>query len=211
MPADTENERAAISKLRGAAATQIADPDKKKEYIAEQGRRFDAKSAGMTEGFKQDSKNESALAGTGMPKMHKGGVVKKDGPHNLQKGEVVIAKDKVKNMKTAKAMMAGMEEGAADAKDKKDKKPEPKEKKDEKKPKHATKRPRHMHIERANGGFIVKHDYDMPEDKTEAPMQPQPPTVLPDMAALHAHVAEHMAEPEPGEAAEAMGAGGAQQ
>jgi hypothetical protein len=151
-----------------------------------------------------------------VPKMHKGGEVKEDGLKNLQKGEVVISKDKAEEGKKIMGLMSkakgpmskAMEEEGNEPKEKSEgkrktsdkhnpAKEEKSEKETEKKPaKKKGKKVKGMHVRKAtSGGFIVKHD--MSTDKAE-PMQEQEEHAIPDMAALHAHMADHMGEEEAG-------------
>src|SRR5579872_7008986 len=126
---DKEQKAADRSKQRGVVAAGIADSDAKKKFIAAQGE-------GKLSDEDLDAQTyrvRNQVAAGVAPTMHKGGVVKKDGLHNLQKGEVVIAKDKVKNMKNAKGLMAGMSEAAEEKSEPKDSKKEEKSEKKDKK------------------------------------------------------------------------------
>ena len=182
-----------------ATTPSSANPTPAKPAAAAKG--LAAELSAKQENVKQYKK---ASGDTLMPSMHDGGVVKKDGPHNLQKGEVVIAKDKVKSMKKADGLKAAMSEAKEEKAEPKSKDTK-KEEASEKRAKHAVKRPRHMHISRAKGGFIVKHEYDQEKEPGAEMQQPEEPTVIPDMAGLHAHMDQHMGEPEAGDvAAEAM-------
>jgi hypothetical protein len=158
-----------------------------------------------------------------VPKMHKGGEVKEDGLKNLQKGEVVISKDKAEEgkkimglVKKAKGPMSAAMEESDEPKEKSEgkkktsdkhnpAKEEKAEKETEKKPAKKAKQVKGMHVRKAtSGGFIVKHDMEKPMDGS-VPMQDQEEHAIPDMAALHAHMADHMGEDEaqPGAAAAA--------
>ena len=123
--------------------------------------------AGIMEGLKKmaaPAKNlgdeaESAAAGlkakkdnvdayeASLPKMHKGGKVKKDGAHNLKKGEVVLTEKDAKKM--------GVKDGAKDD-----------EKKSVKKKKHGAK---HTHIEHhSNGSHTMKAMMDDGSEQSSA-------------------------------------------
>lgn len=99
--------------------------------------------------------------GEGVPKMHDGGVAKKDGLHDLQKGEVVLTKDqakksKVKDLMTKDEPKKEKESGSKESKEKKE--PSAKKESKGKKVQH-----KHTHIEHhydANGkptGHTVRH------------------------------------------------------
>jgi hypothetical protein len=152
-----------------------------------------------------------------VPKMHKGGEVKEDGLKNLQKGEVVISKDKAEEgkkimglMNKAKSEMDNEPEEKSEGKRKTSDKHNPakeekSEKETKKKPAKKAKKTKGMHVSIAtSGGYIAKHDMEKPTDGSVS-SQEQEVHVLPDMAALHAHMADHMGEDEaqPGAAAAA--------
>lgn len=125
--------------------------------------------AGIMEGLKKmaapakDAGGEAASAAAGLkakadnvaeyeaslPKMHKGGKVKKDGAHNLKKGEIVLTEKDAKKM--------GVKDGAKDGGDKKDSK---------KKKKHGAK---HTHIEHhSNGSHTMKAMMDDGSEQSSA-------------------------------------------
>lgn len=135
-----------------------------------------------------------------VPKMHDGGKVKKDGLHNLEKGEVVIPKDKI--MKKASGLMDGLAEAAeekAEPKDgKKEEKPEKKSgKKHESKPKWKS-----THVDHHdNGSHTVHHTGHPTEDGSPADEMSY---AVPDMDGLNQGMNQNVGgEPAPGEAAEA--------
>jgi hypothetical protein len=137
-----------------------------------------------------DKAKEAAGSTSGMPKMHKGGVVKEDGPHDLEKGEIVIPKDKA--MKKSAGLMDGMKEAA-------DEKAEPKDKKKEKHDKPAGKsRYHHTTVHHHdNGSHTTTHhahpseDGKPGEDITYASE---------DHDGMMNGMMEHTSEPNPGEA-----------
>jgi hypothetical protein len=144
-----------------------------------------------------------------VPKMHKGGEVKEDGLKNLQEGEVVIPKEKAEEGKKVLAlkkkakgpMSAAVEEEKNEPKseEKKETKKEEKaegEHKPAEKKKKSGKKVKGMHVRRAtSGGFIVKHDMDASAEPTGKPME-QEEHVIPDIAALHDHMEQHMGDEE---------------
>lgn len=91
-----------------------------------------------------------------MPKMHKGGTVKEDGPAVLKKGETVISKKT--SAKHKGVVDALTEESKSDEKD-------PKEKKDEKKHKGHKKPKFHRTtiVHHSHGGHTVTHEAPMSE------------------------------------------------
>lgn len=125
-----------------------------------------------------------------MPKMHKGGKVKEDGPHNLKKGEVVLTEKDAKKK--------GVEEGMKDDKEKE---------KHAKKKKHKFHRTEIEHHE--DGSHTVRHH---PMMKTKEGMEPEQPVsyAAPDMAALHAGMDQNLGEAAPEAGAGAAPAGAAQ-
>lgn len=157
-----------------------------------------------------------------VPKMHKGGEVMEDGVKNLQKGEVVVSKEKAEEGKKimglkekakgpmSKAMEEEDNEPKSESKkeSKKDEKKE--EKKDgEKKAKKPVKKVKGMHVRQVHGGFIAKHDMEPAEPGAAVGPQQSEEHALPDMAALQDHMAQHMGE-EPSAAAPAAEAAPAQ-
>lgn len=105
----------------------------------------------------------------GLPKMHTGGTVMHSGPHNLQKGERVLAKDQHHKLTAAMGL-------ATDALSHDGQSEEPQE--PPKIVKEVNIRPA------ANGGFIAKHIHHMPHDM---PMHDEE-HVQPDMKGLHGHL-----------------------
>lgn len=175
-----EGENAARSKSRGVIAAGIEDRDVKKKFIAAQG-----------EGklSDQDLDNQAyrvrnAVAAGAVPTLHDGGLVKKDGLHNLQKGEGVISKDTMKN---AKGLMAGLAEASEEKSEPKDK-PKSETKSDKK---HSGKHRHKMtHIEHhADGSHTVRHE-PMPND--DGSPNPQVSYAAPDMNALHAGLDQNL-------------------
>lgn len=120
-----------------------------------------------------------------MPKMHKGGKVKEDGPHNLKKGEVVLTEKDAKKK--------GVEDGMKEEKEKHSKK---------KHKKHKFSRTEIEHHE--DGSHTVRHHPMMQQQKEG--MQPEQPVsyAAPDMASLHAGMDQNL-----GEGALEQGAGAA--
>src|SRR5579859_4299069 len=57
-----------------------------------------------------DAYKKATDADAPMPKMHKGGKVQKDGPHNLKKGEVVLTQKDAKKMGVKDGMKEDKEE-----------------------------------------------------------------------------------------------------
>lgn len=103
--------------------------------------------ASAAAGIKAKQDNVDAYEAT-MPKMHKGGKVKKDGAHNLKKGEVVLTEKDAKKM--------GVKDGAKDGGDKKS----------AKKKKHGVK---HTHIEHhSNGSHTMKNMMDDGSEQSSA-------------------------------------------
>ena len=106
----TEQEKADLSKKRGAAAAQISDPDQKRKFIAAQG---EAEAKGKADYPKLDREADDTVAtgganiATGL-KSYKTGTsfVPKTGPAILHKGEAVIPKEK--NFMNAADAMAGI-------------------------------------------------------------------------------------------------------
>ena len=135
------------------------------------------------------------------PKMHDGGEVKKDGLHDLQKGEVVIPKDKV--MKKSAGLMDGLAEAAEEkAEPKDDKKEEKSEKKDSKKKHSGKPHFKHTHVEHHDdGSHTVRHTGQPSEDGKPGEEMSY---AAPDMAALNQGMSQNVGgEPAPGAAAEA--------
>lgn len=188
--ANNSNVSTRSGKPFGDAGAAAAEPAKKKPGILEglksmadqRSKEADSTAEGLK--AKQDNVDayKKATDTPAIPKMHKGGKVEKDGPHNLKKGEVVLtAKDAKK-----KGVADGMKSEAGE--EKSEKKDSAKEEKKEHKGKKSRKR---LHIHpAASGGFIVKHE---PMDMSEPNAQSEE-HVVPDMAGLHAHIDEHMGD-----------------
>jgi hypothetical protein len=176
-----------------------------------------AKSAGLL-GEAEDvasglkAKTDMAAGALDAPKMHDGGKVKEDGPKTLQKGEVVLPKDEKKAMKVLKEKAGGVMSAAMkEEEEEKDEKESPAEekkegkkgekaeekkepKKEEKKEPKKGKKAKGLHLRHgSSGGFIAKHDAMMGEDGA---MGEQEEHVLPNKAAMLAHVEEHMGDGE---------------
>ena len=197
MP-DNEQRRADISKSRGEVAAAIQDPDVRKKFIAKQGegKMSDAELDAQT------YRVRNQLAAGAAPTMHKGGVVKKDGLHNLQKGEVVIAKDKVKEMKNAKGLMAGMSEAAEEKSEPKDNKKEEKSEKKSSAKKHNIKH--HIIHHHPNGSHTLTAVHNAMEDGKPGE---EISAAVPDDAGMHAMLDQNLGGGEP---APAVAAGPAQ-
>lgn len=105
----TEQERAALSKKRGAAAATISDPAQRQRFVAAQG---EAERKGNADYPRLDRQAEDAMATSGASeaiKSYKTGTdyVPKTGLAVLHKGEKVIPAKENKPM-DAKAAMAGI-------------------------------------------------------------------------------------------------------
>jgi hypothetical protein len=147
----------------GAPSGKVAEPAKKpgileglKKFAADRSAEADNLSAGLK--YKRENVEQYAKASgeTAMPKMHKGGKVKKDGPHDLKKDEVVLTKEQAKKK--------GVTDGMKESEEKSEKKDNAKEEKAEKKGGKKSK-PKHSHVERhSNGSYTLKHQM---EDGTE--------------------------------------------
>lgn len=204
----TEQEKAALTKSRGAVAAAISDPEKKRKFIADSGKMdkdFEGSKQELTdEGSRQYREANEKAAADVMPKMHKGGVVKKDGPHNLQKGETVLPADEKKAVKVLKSKASGVMSAAMDEDDEpksEEKKESKKEEKSEGKrktsdkhnPAHEDKKPKHnfhrTEIEHhPNGSHTVRHIPHPPKPSTDgSPVEAadSPSYAAPDMASLH--------------------------
>lgn len=183
----TEQEKAALTKSRGAAATGISDQEKKRKFISDSGKMdkdFEGSSKGLMDELSRQYRegNEKAAADV-LPKMHKGGVVKKDGAHNLKKGEVVLTEKDAKKK--------GVQDGMSDEKESvKDKKAEGEDKKPKKKHKFSRTEVEHH----SNGSHTVRHHFQ-PMAAKDGMAQPQQDPVsysAPDDAALHAGLTENL-------------------
>lgn len=155
------------------------------------------------------------------PKMHDGGKVKKDGIHNLQKGETVLPADEKKAVKVLKSKASGVMSAAMDEDDepkgeekkesKKDEKSEGKHKTSDKhNPAHEDKKPKHnfhkTEIEHhSNGSHTVRHIPHPPKPSTDgSPVEaPETPSyAAPDMASLHQGMDANLGGGEPSGAPE---------
>jgi len=97
-----EKERADLAKYRGTKAASIANPQKKREYIAEQGKR-ETSALKQTKGFGGSTarlRNETAAE---PDSYKKGGKVRKTGIARVHRGERVLT---VKQTKKADRKMA---------------------------------------------------------------------------------------------------------
>jgi hypothetical protein len=190
-----ENAKATLTKTRGALAAGIKDMENKRAFIAGSGE--------MDKHFDQVSNNTSIEANRQMKEkvnealhadrvMHKGGKVKQDGSHILQKGEAVISKEKVeKHSKEVDALLDGVKEQAADkGEDKKDKK-------DEKKKKSGSRKyARTEIVHHKNGSHTVTHH---PHVMTEGKAAESASYAVPDDNALHSSLKDYIGQeaPEP--------------
>jgi hypothetical protein len=130
-----------------------------------------------------DQYNDATKDAPGLPKYHDGGMVKEDGPANLEKGEVVIPKDKVKAGEKAvselksKAKHAGMISDEADEPKSEEKGESKKEEKSEGKhetsdkhnPAHEGKKKKHVgsHVHSHAAGHTVHHFFDDGSNETQ--------------------------------------------
>jgi hypothetical protein len=130
----------------------------------------------------------------GMPQMHKGGVVKKDGPVNLKKGETVRTPEQEKQLKDKNKKDQPLTDKAMTKDEPKDSKPAKSEKSDKKESKKAAKvKHKHTHIE---------HHYDSEGKPTghtvrHVPMGGGEETsyAAPDLDAVHDGLEEHLGGP----------------
>lgn len=182
-----------------------AAPDKKKsagggilEGLKKMSQEADAEGKSTADGLKSKQNNvdsyKKAVEGDGaVPKMHKGGKVKKDGLHDLKKGEVVLTEKDAKK----KGVVDGLK---ADGEEKSEKKDSAKEdKKEASKKKHKFHRTEIEH--HSDGSHTVRH-HPHPSMKVEGAEQEQPVSyAAPDMATLHAGMDQNLgAAPDQGAA-----------
>lgn len=187
---EPEEKQAERSRHRAEAASVgegIQDSDTRKKFLAAQGegKMSDADLDAQT------YRVRNQLAAGIAPTLHKGGVVKKDGLHNLEKGEIVIPKDEA--MKKS-GLIDGMKEAADEKAEPKDKK-----KKDGKHEKPVGKsRYKHTHIiHHDDGSHTVSHTPHADENGKQGE---DTTYATPDMDGVHDGLEEHVGEPNPGEA-----------
>ncbi|SRR6266568_837115 len=162
---------------------------------------------GIAEKAKQVDEYNKANPDQPLKPYKEGGKVSKDGPGMLHKDEVVLPADEKKAVKVLKSKAKNvMASAMEDEKDEKETPAEEKkegkagEKKEEKKAEHKAKKSKGIHIRHgASGGFIAKHDAMPKEDGSMGDMEEH---VLPNRAAVHAHIDEHMGDGEDLAAAE---------
>ncbi len=138
------------------AVTPPAAPAKPKP--ASSGILGEAASAGEGLAAKQSNVDEYLKAsGVSAPKMHKGGKVKEDGVKELQKGEVVLPKEKAKEGEAIMAMKGKAKGVMNAAKDEMDE--EKDEKVDNKKEEKAEKKPAKKEADKKDDKKGAKHDF----------------------------------------------------
>ena len=122
-----------------------------------------------------------------LPKMHKGGMVDKDGVYQMKAGETVRTPEQEKKMQDhIKKASSAAQVMTKDEPKKKDEKPaEKKEHKAGKKKNHAHK----VEVEKKKGGYLVK-THQQPEEGQ--PQQAPEESVHPDMASVNAHMNDAM-------------------
>jgi hypothetical protein len=190
----TEEAKASLTKQRGALAAGIKDAENKRAFIAGSG--------DMDKNFEQVSNNTQIEANRQQKEkvyatlhddkvMHKGGKVKEDGPHILQKGEAVIAKEKVKkHSKEVDALLDGVKDQAAE---------KDKGKKEDKKKKGSRLYGRTEIVHHKNGSHTVTHHpHPQPmESKSAAPEFQS--YAVPDDESLHSALKDYIGQeaPEP--------------
>lgn len=135
-----------------------------------------------------------------IPKMHKGGVVSKNGIYNMKAGETVRTPEQEKKMQDHIKKASSAAQVMTKDEPKKESKPaEKKEHKAGKKTKHAHK----VEVEKKKGGYLVKTHHQAEEGQPqEAPEE----SVHPDMASVNNHMNEAMG-PDEAEGAAPQGAG----
>src|SRR5258708_6901038 len=175
----TEQDKADLTKVMGQTAAGIADKDKQRKFIASSAnmdKDFEGtKKSSTDEGMRQFNAQQQKAVEDVLPKLHKGGKVKKDGAYQLQKGETVLPKGKSKSVSTD-GLLSGLKK-KAEAVEKKS------EKKDVKKPRyHRTEIEHHN-----NGSHTVRHHPHpvMKEAGTADQVQEPLSYAAPDMASLH--------------------------
>ena len=123
----------------------------------------------------------------------------------IWKGEVVIAKDKVKDMKNAKGLMAGMSEAMEEKSEPKDNKKEEKAEKKSPAKKHGIKH--HIIHHHPNGSHTLTAVHHSMEDGKPGE---EVSAAVPDDAGMHAMLDQNLAGGAPEPAAPAPAAGPAQ-
>ncbi len=190
--AQTEEQKAALSRQRGEAAAHISDSAKRQQYISEQGD-LEAKGGGSASAsdYARMSRNaQDTIATQGQNKdvgakspsyKHGTDYVPKTGPAILHKGEAVLNKHEAEQHRiyghTAEALGGEQEKAKKVIKEI---------------------RTRRGH----KGGYIHEHHHTVPE---QHPMEEH---VSPDQDAMVSHMMEHMGQPNPGEAEADAGQGG---
>src|SRR5258708_4395631 len=186
----TEQDKADLTKVMGQTAAGIADKDKQRKFIASSSnmdKDFEGtKKSSTDEGMRQFNAQQQKAVEDVLPKLHKGGKVKKDGAYQLQKGETVLPKGKSKSVSTD-GLLSGMKKKAEAVEKKSEKKDDPGEKKSEKKD---AKKPRYHRTEiehHNNGSHTVRHHPHpvMKEAGTADQVQEPLSYAAPDMASLH--------------------------
>lgn len=213
----TEQEKAELSKRRGALASSIEDADKKKKFIA---RSADVdkdyeKVANETEGEGSRQSRESNIkqAKEVLGSFEKGGKVKKTGAYQLHEDEAVLPKNKKKAAKIAKehlgksgGILAGLKELAEEQGEKEDKpeskKAEKSEEKSEETPKNKHKFHRTEIVHHSNGSHTVHHHFKPSEMKEDMGKVQEPVSyAATDMGSLHAGIDQNLgAAPDQGAA-----------
>lgn len=191
----SEEQKAALSKKRGQAASYIQDSDARQKYISAQG---ELESKGKVKDSDYDhldhqADNTIALQGADVAnniKGYKHGTdrVPKTGPAILHKGEAVLKKEDADKYRAAKgsAFSAAGEAMGAES-----------EHKHKKEVKEVRTRKGHK------GGYIHEHHHTHPD---EHPMEEH---VSPDQESMAAHMMETMGSQNPGEAEPDAGQAGA--
>ena len=152
-----EQEKADVTKRRGALAASMQDPEEKKKFIARSAdvdKKFDKVSNETTEeGQKQYRDSNMKEAAKVLGSYKKGGKVDKTGAYELHAGEAVLPKDKKKAGEIAKDHLGtGVMDGLRSlAKEKEKEKPEQKGGKK----KHKFSRTEIEH--HSNGSHTVRH------------------------------------------------------
>lgn len=180
----TEDQKAALSKKRGQAASYIQDSDARQKYISAQG---DLEAKGKVKDSDYDhldhqADNTIALQGADIAnniKGYKNGTdrVPATGPAILHKGEAVLKKEDADKYRSAKGNIFSAAGDAMGG---------------------HTKHPKKIKEIRtrkgANGGYIHEHHHTHPD---QHPMEEH---VSPDQDAMASHMMDHMGESNPGEA-----------
>jgi hypothetical protein len=180
----SEQERAALAKKRGQAASYISDPKQRQSFVSAQGdaeAKAKDNNASDSDYRRLDREADDTIATQGQNKAvgvpsYKNGTpyVPKTGPAILHEGERVVPKEK--NMKDLMDAVKGHMSGS-------DKPEKPKKELHEIRTRKAK-----------SGGYIHEHHYTHPEHyKMEEHTSP-------DQDAMASHMMEHMGQPNPGEA-----------